>query len=323
MPIGRSSNRVLVTGGCGFIGSHLVEELARRGKKVRAVGLNCHLQNLSHLGNTIEFVRGDITDREFVEEVVTPDLEGILHLAALVNVDQSVQTPEPFFNVNVLGTMNVLDAARKKGIPRLLHMSTCEVYGLVPEGWADENHPTNPRSPYAASKFSAERYLLAYSFTYDTPNIVIIRGFNQYGPRQSADTWGAVIPKFATRLLKDKPVQVNGDGLQTRDYVFVEDTVRGIVAAFDTQLPNGDIINLATGVETTIKDIAMRLCLLAGKDPGRYLQFGPARPGELRRSCGDYTKAKRLLGWDPAVSFQEGLALTFDWFRKNSPGACE
>jgi dTDP-glucose 4,6-dehydratase len=309
---------ILVIGGCGFIGSHLVEELLRRGREVTVVGCHCHLENLEAVEGTFRSIRGDITDRDFVDSLIDADVEGILHLAALINVDQSIQSPELFLDTNVVATVNIMEAARRRNIRKFLHMSTCEVYGNIPSGKADEGHPTDPRSPYAASKFAAERYLLAYSYTYHKPNIVIIRGFNQYGPRQNAGRGGAVIPRAITRLLDGRKIQVHGDGSQTRDYVYVKDTVRGIADAFEISLPNGEVINLATGVETSIRDIALATCRLAGKDPQEYVEFVRDRPGQLMRSCGDYRKAQRILGWQPTVPFNEGLSLTFEWYAKQS-----
>ncbi len=301
---------VLVIGGCGFIGSHLVEELLARGKEVQVIGLKCHLENLAHLAPRFEFLRVDIADRDAVFHALDPSLEAVFHLAALVNVDQSLQNPGPFFAVNCQGTFNILEAVRRKGIPRLVYMSTCEIYGLIPSGKAPETHATDPRSPYAASKLAAEGFVLGYAHSFASPRTTIIRGFNQYGPRQGAGDAGAVIPRFATRLLQGQRIEVYGDGLQTRDYVFVKDTVRGIIDAFESELPSGEIVNLATGEEHTILDIARRLCRLTGKDES-YIKFVPARPGELRRSCGDYAKAKKLLGWEPQTTFAEGLELTF------------
>ena len=307
---------ILVIGGCGFIGSHLVEELLQRGKDVTVVGCHCHLENLETAKGMFKSIRGDITDKDFVDSLINADVEGILHLAALINVDQSIQSPELFLDTNVVATVTIMEAARRKNINELLYMSTCEVYGNIPHGKADESHATNPRSPYAASKFAAERYLLAYSYTYDKPKIVIIRGFNQYGPRQNAGRGGAVIPRYMIRLLDDQKIQVHGDGNQTRDYVYVKDTVRGIADAFETSLANGEVINLSTGVETSIKDIAIAACKLAGKDPEKYIEFIKDRPGQLMRSCGDYSKAKRLLDWQPTVPFRKGLSLTFESYAK-------
>ena len=308
----------MVIGGCGFIGSHMVEELLQRGNEVTVVGCHCQLENLEDVKGMFKYIRGDITDKDFIDSLIDADVEAILHLAALINVDQSIESPELFLNTNVVATVNIMEAARRRGIHKLLYMSTCEVYGNIPSGKADESHPTNPRSPYAASKFAAERYLLAYSYTYDKPKMIIIRGFNQYGPRQNAGRGGAVIPRSIIRLLNGQKIRVHGDGNQTRDYVYVKDTVRGIADAFQTNLPNGEVINLATGVETSIRDIAVATCKLAGKDPQEYIEFVKDRPGQLMRSCGDYSKAKKLLDWQPMVPFNEGLSLTFDWYAKQS-----
>ena len=309
---------ILVIGGCGFIGSHMVEELLQRGNEVTVVGCHCQLENLEDVKGMFKYIRGDITDKDFVDSLIDADVEGILHLAALINVDQSIESPELFLDTNVVATVNIMEAARRRGIHKLLYMSTCEVYGNIPSGKADESHPTNPRSPYAASKFAAERYLLAYSYTYDKPKMIIIRGFNQYGPRQNAGRGGAVIPRSIIRLLNGQKIRVHGDGNQTRDYVYVKDTVKGIADAFQTNLPNGKVINLATGVETSIRDIAVATCKLAGKDPQEYIEFVKDRPGQLMRSCGDYSKAKKLLDWQPMVPFNKGLSLTFDWYAKQS-----
>jgi len=309
---------ILVIGGCGFIGSHMVEELLQRGNEVTVVGCHCQLENLEDVKGMFKYIRGDITDKDFVDSLIDADVEGILHLAALINVDQSIESPELFLDTNVVATVNIMEAARRRGIHKLLYMSTCEVYGNIPSGKADESHPTNPRSPYAASKFAAERYLLAYSYTYDKPKMIIIRGFNQYGPRQNAGRGGAVIPRSIIRLLNGQKIRVHGDGNQTRDYVYVKDTVKGIADAFQANLPNGEVVNLATGVETSIRDIAVATCKLAGKDPQEYIEFVKDRPGQLMRSCGDYSKAKKLLHWQPMVPFNKGLSLTFDWYAKQS-----
>ena len=305
---------ILVTGGWGFIGSHLVEELLKRGNQVTVLGHPHHLENLESVEGRFKAIRGDIRHKDVIDNAIDANVKCILHLAGLINVDQSIQSPEQFFDINVMGTINIVEAARRSNIPQLLYMSTCEVYGNVSHGKADESHSTNPRSPYAASKFAAERYVLAYSYTYAKPKIVIVRGFNQYGPRQSAEQGGAVITRFITKLLNGEKIQVHGDGNQTRDYVYVKDTVRGIAHAFEKGLPTGEVINLATGVETSIREIAVATCRLTGKEPDKYIEFIKDRPGQLMRSCGDYSRAKKLLGWEPMISFEQGLSLTFDWY---------
>ena len=310
--------RLLVTGGGGFIGSHLVEELIQRGHKVIVMDLHHQWRSIGAIKGQFELIRGDIRDENCVNKVVDAEVEGILHLAALINVDQSIQSPDIFLSTNVMATANIIEAARRRNIPKFLYMSTAEVYGNVTQGKADESYPTNPRSPYAASKFSAERYLLAYSFTYAHPKIVVIRGFNQYGPRQNAGENGALIAKFIAKLLAGQKIQVHGNGNQTRDYVYVRDTARGIADAFEKDLPSGEVINLATGVCTSTLDIAISICKLARKQPEEYMGFVEDRSGQVLRSCGDFSKAKTLLGWEPSVCFNEGLHATFKWYAENA-----
>ncbi|MBI4338194.1 MAG: GDP-mannose 4,6-dehydratase [Chloroflexi bacterium] len=315
-----SKGRVLVTGGCGFVGSHLVDALLARGYEVASLSRpGCDLSNASHVSGKVPHLSAHIEDMDRLRAAVTGRWDAFFHLAALINVDQSLSEPLRFLDVNVKGTANMLELARQLGVPRFVHMSTCEVYGNIPQGKAPEDHPLNPRSPYAVSKFSAERYVLAYAYSFPTPHITLIRGFNQYGPRQSAGRFGAVIPKFIRSLLEGKTITVFGTGDQTRDYVFAEDTVQGILRAFEADLPSGEVLNLATGEDHSIRQIAEALCRLAAKDPRQAVEYIEGRRGELIRSCGDASKAQRLLGWVPTVSFSEGLARTFRWYRERFP----
>jgi len=295
--------KVLVTGGCGFIGSHVVDKLLEKGYEVTVLHRpTCKSKNLRHVKGRIEEVFCDVQDFNNVKKVVK-NVDSVIHLAALINVDQSIQHPMPFWDVNVKGTLNILESIRKEN-KKLIFMSTCEIYGNVPEGKATEDHPTNPRSPYAVSKFCAERYCMAYYYTYNLP-ITIIRGFNIFGTRQSADAKGALIPKFVKKVLGYKQPLIFGDGLQSRDYVYVTDIAEGLVEAIEKDNLNGEIINLATGVDHSIKDIAYKIIEFCERD--FEPKFIDARAGELRRSVGDYTKAKKLLNWKPKINFDEGL----------------
>ncbi|MFQ5884215.1 MAG: dTDP-glucose 4,6-dehydratase, partial [Thermoplasmata archaeon] len=259
---------------------------------------------------------------EEVANVVDDDIEAIFHLASLINVDESRDLPMEFFQTNVLGTVNLLEHARIRGVDQFIYMSTCEVYGNVPQGHADENHRTEPRSPYAASKFAAERYILSYAHTYaEGPTMKIVRGFNQYGPRQDSGPKGGVIAKFARWLINEKPITIYGSGEQTRDYVFVKDTVGALVQVLNAEIPSGDIINIATGKDRSIKSIAWSMCELENVDPKQRVKFAPGRPGELLRSCGDWSKAREVLGWRPRTEFEEGLRRTLVWYKENSPSS--
>ncbi|MFQ5911154.1 MAG: dTDP-glucose 4,6-dehydratase [Thermoplasmata archaeon] len=310
---------VLVTGGCGFIGSHLSEGLLERGHEVRVIGLRCDRQNMRSFQDDVSFTKVDVRNYEHVSNIVDDDIEAIYHLASLINVDESRETPMEFLQTNVVGTVNLLECARIMQVPQFIYMSSCEVYGNIPKGKANEKHPTEPRSPYAASKFAAERYILSYAHTYSgEPTVKIVRGFNQYGPRQNSGSRGAVIAKFAKALLGDEGVTIYGRGDQTRDYVFVKDTVDALVRVLEAKIPSGEIINVATGRDRAIRDIAWAMCEHLDIDPEERVSFIEERPGEIIRSCGDWTRARQVLGWKPRTEFEDGLEQTLAWFKQES-----
>lgn len=304
--------KILITGGCGFIGSHLVENVLEKGHEVRVLGLACHLENVEHLvkENKIEFVRGDVADPAVCKKVVK-GCDIVSHLAALASVDHSIQDPKPFWETNVKGTFNLLDAARDEGVKRFHLHSSCEMLGSIeyPKK-ADENYPVYlPRSPYAVSKFAQEAYCRTYYLTYDYP-IVITRGFNTYGPRQKPGAKGAMIPSFLLRTLQDKPPMIYGDGEQTRDFTYVKDIAEGISRCYTSDKVVGETIHLCSGVDKKTIDVAnmvIDICEKKGKLKPEHID---ARPGEMRRSIGDATKAKKLLNWEPKMDFEEGVRIT-------------
>jgi len=315
--------KIAVLGGCGFIGSHVCDQLLERGFEILIIGRCVHnpLSNINHIisNKDVEFKQADIRDFKSIEKALK-NCEAIMNYAALINVDESIQTPRLFFDVNVLGAFNILEIARKKEIP-LLYKSSSEVFGHVPyPDKADETYPQMPRSPYAVSKLCAERYNLAYNLTYGLP-IVISRGFNTFGPRQNAGKFGAVIPKFITRVLDNKPTRIFGDGLQTRDYVFVKDMAQADVmileALIDGKIPGGEIFNICSMKDHSIKDIAYKIIKLCEMDHLMEPVFINARPGEVRRLIGTSKKIKQTLGWQPKTTFNEGLMQTIDFFRNN------
>lgn len=310
--------KVLVTGGAGFLGSHVVEELLRRNIEVTVVFDRVKPGNIAHIEDQIEWIHSDIRNMQSCQKAVK-DVDALIHLAALINVDHSRRVPEDFYEINVKGTMNLLIAAKEeKQLRKFVYMGTCEVYGNVPISQADEIWPCEPRSPYGASKYGGERYCLGFQHTYKNPEeITIIRGFNLYGPRQKIGARGAVIPIFINKILHGSPPIIFGDGTQSRDYTYVQDTARAVVKATLTSGLNGEIINACSGREITINEVTKRLIAISGKK--MKVIYSDGRPGEIVRSVGDNRKAKRLLHWSPETSFDEGLRRTFQYFQRTQP----
>ncbi len=314
--------KIAVLGGCGFIGSHVCDQLLERGFQVLVLGRCLHnpYSNIKHIisNKDVEFKQADIRDIKALEKSIK-NCDAVMNYAALINVDESNQAPRLFFDVNVLGAFNVLELARKMQIPTL-YKSSSEVFGHVPyPDTANEKYPQNPRSPYAISKLCAERYNIVYHLTYDLP-VAISRGFNTYGPRQSAGKFGAVIPKFITRVLDNKSPMIFGDGLQTRDYVFVKDMAQADVmileALIDGKISGGEIFNICTMKDYAIKDIAYKIIELCEMDHLLTPDFVNARQGEVRRLVGTSKKIKQTLGWKPKTSFNEGLTQTIEFYTR-------
>lgn len=303
--------KILVTGGAGFLGSHICDMLLEKGHEVRVLDRMCP-GKVGHITDRIEFVCGDIRRLEDCRKAIQ-DVDAIIHLAALINVNHSIREPLDFYETNVRGTMNVLESARHEpSVKKVVYMSTAEVYGFC-EGMVNETALCDTRSPYAASKYAGERYCLSYYHTYGEPEVTIIRGFNMYGPRQSYGSKGAVIAIFTTLALMGKPPVVFGSGEQCRDYVFVKDTARGVIEATLKEGLGGEIINLASGKTVTVNEIAEAVLEITGSK--HEIDYAPTRPGELFKSCGDADKAQHLLGWVPTVGFNEGLQTTVEYFK--------
>lgn len=306
--------KVLVTGGAGFIGSHVVDRLLELGNEVIVVFDKNKPSKLAHREHEVSWVHGDIRDYQQCVKAVK-DIEGVIHLAALINVDESIQTPLPFYETNVQGTMNLLEAIRHEpSVKKFVCMSSFEVYGNVLDGKAGEDRTLcDPRSPYASSKYAAERYCLSYYATCKKPEITIVRGANTYGPRQTYGVGGAVIAIFITKILNGSPPVIFGDGNQSRDYVYVKDMAEGIADASLKMDIGGEIINLCSGKTITIKEIALKIL----EETGSILKpiYEKTRAGEIKRSCGDPSKALTLLGWKAKTPFDEGLRETIAYYR--------
>ena len=300
----------LVTGGAGFIGSHIVENLIRRGDTVRvldnfATGKREH-QKLFGEGATV--VEGDVRDEALVEKLME-SVDYVLHLAAVVSVPQSMRDPGLTNAVNVTGTLNVLNAARKFQVKRVVLSSSCAVYGDNPQLPLSEQATPQPLSPYAASKLMGEIYCQTYYRAYGLPTVAL-RYFNIYGPRQDPNgDYAAVIPKFVHRLKAGQAPLIYGDGQQTRDFVYVGDVVRANLLTCEHPQASGHVFNIASGRATSLIDLAEILGGLAGSIAP---QFAPAREGDIRHSRGDGTYAQALLGFKPSVTLHEGLQQLYD-----------
>jgi dTDP-glucose 4,6-dehydratase len=312
------SERVLVTGAGGFIGSHLVEGLLQRGMLVRAfarytsTGQTGFLQQIP-ANDRLEIVLGDIRDGRAVRQAVK-GCGRIYHLAALIGIPYSYVAPHSYVEVNIHGTLNVLEAARDQGVQRVIVTSTSEVYGTAQYTPIDEKHPLNAQSPYAATKIGADQLALSYHRSYLLP-VTVVRPFNTYGPRQSAR---AVIPTIITQALVSDAIHIGSVG-PVRDLVYVKDTVAGFCAVGDSEACIGKVTNLATGVGVTVGDVVERVQKLVGRHLPVVEDADRKRPeaSEVFRLLGSAEKAHALAGWQAHTALNDGLRQTIEWIRAN------
>jgi nucleoside-diphosphate-sugar epimerase len=313
--------RVLVTGGSGFIGSHLVEALLRRGAVVRvmdnlATGHRANLaQAFEYVGGEGEFtfVQGDITDRATVREVVR-GTDFILHQAALPSVQRSVEDPLTANAVNVEGTLNVLVAARDAGVKRVIYASSSSVYGDSPQLPKVEHMATHPLSPYAVSKLAAEEYCRAFTRVYGLET-VSLRYFNVFGPRQDPNSlYAAVIPRFVEAFLDNKRPIIYGDGTQSRDFTFIENVVQANLLALNAVGIAGEAFNIACGESVDLQSVLQVLAEFI--DQTVQPEYRAPRAGDVKHSLADISKAERMLGYRPVIPFREGLRQTLEYFRQ-------
>jgi UDP-glucose 4-epimerase len=296
----------LVTGGGGFIGSHIVEALVKRGDQVRVLDnfSSGHLDNLANVHNHIEIIEGDIRDPTTVHEAVR-DIELIFHLAALVSVPESMGHPLLAEAINAAGTLNVLIAAEKAGARRVIFSSTCAIYGDDPSLPAREIQCPAPKSPYAIAKLAAEGYCQVFSESLGLET-VILRYFNVYGPRQDPSSpYSGVISIFVDRMLKGQPLTIFGSGEQTRDFVYVSDVVQANLLAGDMLEAAGYVFNIGRGQQVSINQLFRQLKALLGSDLEENRV--PARSGDIMHSCADPSRAAEVLNWQATVSLEEGL----------------
>jgi nucleoside-diphosphate-sugar epimerase len=303
----------LVTGGAGFIGSHLSEEIARRGHRVRVADslITGKRTNLDHIPG-VEFMEGDLAELEFAKKAAE-GCDYVLHQAAIPSVPRSVKDPITSNRANVDATLNMLVAARDAGVKRLVFAASSSAYGDTPTLPKHEQMPTNPLSPYALQKVVGEQYLQMFTKLYKLET-VSIRYFNVFGPRQDPTSpYSGVISVFATALLENRSPKIYGDGKQTRDFTYVANVVDGVLRACDAPNASGEVINVATGGRISLNDLfyAMRDVVGGNLEP----TYAEPRQGDVRDSQADIRKAKDLLGYTPSVSFEDGLARTIAWYR--------
>lgn len=306
--------RILITGGAGFIGSHITHALVERGDKVRVLDNLCtgFKYNLSDIAGDVEFIEGDIADAPAVARAMK-GVELVYHEAALASVPLSIENPIGTHHACVTGTVNILHQAVKAGVGRVVYAASSSAYGDQPFSAKRESDLPHVLSPYAAAKLAGEYYLQAFyhSFGLET---VGLRYFNVFGPRQDpASPYSAVIPLFVTRLLGGQRPIVYGDGGQSRDFTFVSNVVQGNLLAGEAPGVGGKIMNLADGRRTTLLQLLELLAKLLGVDVEP--DFQPPRVGDVRESLADISRARELLGYEPQTSLEEGVAQTIGYYR--------
>jgi nucleoside-diphosphate-sugar epimerase len=306
----------LVTGGAGFIGSHLVEELVRRRQRVRVLdnfSSGCR-ENLAHLTDYVTIIEGDVCDLATVRQAME-GVDYVLHQAALVSVPASVADPLKTDQVNVRGTLNVLLAARDAHVRRVIFASSCAVYGDNPVLPKHEQMPPEPLSPYAASKLAGEEYCRVFHRVYGLPTVVL-RYFNVFGPRQDPHSpYAAVIPKFIHSALHGRALTVFGDGRQSRDFVYVTNVVMANLLACQADTAVGYVINVASGQSYSLLELIDHLKRVLDES-ALQVEHMPPQPGDIRHSQADIQRARQLLGYVPEMDFATGLRATVEYFRR-------
>lgn len=312
---------VCVTGGAGFIGGHLIDALLSLGSKIKVID-DLSGATADHVGSLVEmdpervqFVHGSILDDEALSEAVAGS-SIVFHLAAVSSVPRSLSDPDRSYTVNALGTMRVADAARRANIKRVVYSASSSAYGQGQTLPKFESHLPAPVSPYAASKLAGEHIMLAWAKSFGL-STVSLRYFNIFGPRQAADSpYAAVIAAFSKKLLAGEHPIIFGDGQQSRDFTFVSNAVVAnlLAGASDRQLA-GEVINIGAGRKITLVELARLLAERCGM-PHLVPTYQPERPGDVRHSLADLDAARSLLGYEPVISLEEGIAQTFDWYRQ-------
>ncbi len=314
---------LLITGGAGFIGSNFIRYMRNKYPDYNVIVIDAltyagTMDNLPGNVNEVDnfsFWYGNVRNAELVDTLVSQS-DIVVHFAAETHVTRSIFDNLLFFETDILGTQAVANAVvnHAKKVKRFIHISTSEVYGTAQDKAMDENHPLLPMSPYASAKAGADRLVYSYWATYDIP-AVIVRPFNNFGPHQHLEK---AIPRFITSCLLDEPITVHGDGKAERDWIFVEDHCRALdmLIHCDIDKVKGQVVNIGTGTSISILDIARMIAKLMNK-PDSLLSFISDRPGQVFRHTASARKIKELLGWEPSITFEEGLHKTIEWYKEN------
>jgi UDP-glucose 4-epimerase len=305
---------VLVTGGAGFIGSHLVRRLLHDGFRVRVLDdfFSGKPENLKDILSSIDMVQGSIADYDTALRAVQ-GADCVLHQAAIPSVPRSVRDPLASNHANVTGTLTMLTAARDAKVRRFVYAASSSAYGDTPTLPKVETMATDPRSPYAAAKLAGENYCKAFYRVYGLET-VCLRYFNVFGPRQDPNSeYAAVIPKFILAMMEGRAITIQGDGEQSRDFTFIDNNVEGNMLAMTAQDAPGEVFNLACGERFTLNEMVQNLSEIMGITP--HIEYLEGRTGDVKHSLADISKAERILGYTPKVSFRDGLAQTVEYFR--------
>ena len=299
---------ILVTGGAGFIGSNLVDRLSLGSRVIVLDNLSSGLlSNLEKSKDRVTFIKGDILDKRLLKDIVA-EVEFVFHLAANVGNIKSIEDPHFDMEVNIKGTVNLLEACLASNIKRLVYSSSGAIFGEAKYLPIDEDHPLNPESPYGVSKLAAEKYCFAFYKVHSLP-ITVLRYFNAYGPRQGSSGYPNVIGIFFQRIREGKPLTIFGDGKQTRDFVFVEDIVKANILAATHPSAVGEIFNIARGQENDVNKLVTIINQLSSQE--NTVIHADARAGEVKHSRANIEKVRRILGYNPEINLEEGLPLTW------------
>ena len=311
--------KILITGGAGFVGSHLCDKYTQDGHTVFCLDnfASGSLTNVRHLldHRNFKLIKSDVRDYDVLKDIMR-DVEVVFHLAAQIHVDRSYVEPRLTYEVNVIGTQNILEIARLHDVKKVIHASTSEVYGSSLYCPMDEKHPLNAPHPYGASKTAADRMCYAYIQAYGM-DITIMRLFNIFGPRQRDVGYGGVISIFTRRILNNIPPIIYGDGKQTRDYTYVADAVKAYDLVLQHKEPITEPINFGSGKELAILDIAQKIIHLCGKKGTLKPIHEAPRMAEVKRLIADASRAKKLLGWEPDYDLDKGLQEFVEWYRNH------